>query len=745
MRRPPKPSVADPNLGFGGNKQQSLSSAAAHSFLWTGHIIHVDVETMVCSLAIDLGGASEWHDVPLPAPAGSGPRSWAGCIPEPGTKVLVEWKRYDDRNFQPYIVGFMTVGTFPARQYEPYSTCDPKEAAMALTIAPELQDDPRYRLDIIRLKVRKAYGGDFVASSSSGADFLLDRDSTLQNRAGNEFKLRDSDQTAVLQTVNEFVSSAAGFYRRGLVRRNAYNLLPDFFLSAQNRDFGMIGDKTVEAVLTEKTKTLENADGEWSEVLVDQISPSSPGFEKWKEFGFVDDAGYAQFPDQSDPFYPFVVMPDGRRQSYIVHGPHDLRWDQTDECYVEDRAEIFHTHDGVMAVTEEGDGVQVDHALKRVFIEDVKGTVVGNDPYTDPGRTLYKKILSMSLFKSLDDMSEPHVGFFAVDTTQSPSAADRIALARLFRISSPTDDANEFVFGVTKEGRAYLCIPASQDLKESLDFYAQGGVKAFLGTNVDRISLNMKTTGGVRLDIGTFKDDASEDQDAVSMDVTYRGKLIERFVGGQGRETIVGGTQYSSISNSKVDVVGGSAITQCGGTHALEAEGSRMNMGTGGFVMRSLGSYDITALDKASESYSKSRTTTNYQGHTKMTVSGVDSTVVTAGSMTAAVAAGTYSVTVGGGAMTMTSGGGAPQTPAANLSMTGGGNTTITGGGAVTSTAGGTNTMAGTVASLMAPMVKIGMSSVGNVVAGVPGPPGPHRDFITGQLIYGCPTTFVGP
>lgn len=738
------PPVADPNLP-GGTRQQSLQGREAHSFLWTGHIIHVDVETMVCSLAVDMGGAKEWHDVPIPAPGGTGPRSWAGCVPEPGTKVLIQWKRFDNRNFQPYIVGFLTAGTFPARQYEPFSTCDPSDAAEALEAVPELATDPRYRLDVIRLKARKAYGGDFIASSSGGSDFLLDRDTTLQNRAGNEFKLRDSDQTAVLQTVNEFVSSAAGFYRRGLIRRNAYNLLPDLLLSAAGREYGQIGSLPVEEVLASKTVTITNSEGEWSTVLVDQIDPTSPAFDVLSEFGFVDSTGKVTIPDQSDPVYPFVVMPDGRRQSYVVQGTHDVRWDQYDECYIEDRRELFHTSDGVMAVTEESDGIQVDNPLTRVFIEDVLGTVVGNDPYTDPGRTLYKRVLSMSMFNSVDDMDQPQAELFAVDTAQEPSQADSIALARLFRIKCPTDDAKQYTFGITKEGRVFLNVPCSRGDLQSIDLATMGGVKAFLGANSDRVSLNLKTVGGIKLDLGSFKDDSSDDQDSVSVDVTYHGKIKTSYAGLQGRETIISGTEYMSVGGSHVTNVGSGHVVVCGGTSALESEGARRNLGTGGYALRSLGSYDVTCLDKASESFARLRTITNYLGSVKMVVTGADATMVVSGVHSTTVATGAYAVTVGAGSLSLVSGG--------TISCVAGGAHTTVAGGAMTSSAGaahttiagGTNMMVGAIAMIKAPVVNLGMTVVGCAVTGMPGPPIPARDYITGIPLMGLPTILMGP
>ena len=213
-----------------GAKSMSAASHEAMSLLHVGHIVHVDTETMVCSVRLD-SMEGERHDVPIPAASGAGPRSWAGLMPEPNTKVILGFKKYDaaGRHHVPYIVEFLTPGTYMARDYEPFASVPPADAAAALAISPDLANDPHLNLGVIRLKSRKAYPGDYVASSSGGTDFILDRDAHLTNRSGNEFFLRDSDQTAVLQTRNEFVNNAAGYYRRGLIKRNAFNLLPDLF------------------------------------------------------------------------------------------------------------------------------------------------------------------------------------------------------------------------------------------------------------------------------------------------------------------------------------------------------------------------------------------------------------------------------------------------------------------------------------------------------------------------------------
>jgi hypothetical protein len=45
----------------------------------------------------------------------------------------------------------------------------------------------------------------------------------------------------------------------------------------------------------------------------------------------------------------------------------------------------------------------------------------------------------------------------------------------------------------------------------------------------------------------------------------------------------------------------------------------------------------------------------------------------------------------------------------------------------------------------MSPITKIGMTVVGCVVTGVPGPPTPAIDYLTGLPLLGMPTVLIGP
>lgn len=751
---------------IGGARQQSLDSSDAHNFLWAGRVIHVDTETMVCSVRLDTGNG-ERHDVPIPAFAGGGPRSWSGNILEPGSKVILAWKKYDQRAFVPYIIGVMTVGTFPAREFEPFSSVDPDDALSALSIMPDLADDPHFNLNVIRLKARKGYSGDFLASSSSGADVVLDRDFYATNRAGNEIRLRDSDQTYVLQTSNEFISNSAGYYRRGLIRRDAFNLLPDLIASG----FDRTGTQTFEDFLASNPfVTSEALDSKGNPVLDSDGNPAvsrsvigskgvpigSPAYNKLLEFGLITDAGIQNFPDDpDDPYYPYIVHPDGQRASYIVTGEHSASFSEAFDCYVEDRVEIRHTSDGTMAVTAEGDGIQIDPVgFPQSFIEDVRGTVVGNDPYTESGRSLYKRILTMRVFDSPDDAA-PSTGpkLEPIDTVVDQSSSDTKALARLFRIQSPSN-SNQYAFGITKEGRVFLHVPKStgttpEESGKSLDANILGAVKAILGMDQSRTSLDLSTQGGIKLNIGSFISENPDDSDAVSVDLTLAGKIRTNY-GTQGREAIIGGNDFKSMTGTNMNIIGGNSVHSVGGVYAIEANAITLNAGGGGMKAKYAGDFNQTTLGKTTELYAQIRLCTFALADTKIMVAGVDSQTVLVGGILRNVVAGSGiadTVAAGNFAQTCAAGNMLISVGTGNLAATvGAGNLALTcGGGNVTVTAGITGSfIAGAIATILAPLVKIGPTGVGFAVAGIPGPPSVALDYLSGLPLLGQPTVIVG-
>jgi hypothetical protein len=745
------PVSADPRYP-GGAKQGSLDGSGAYSQLMIATVLHVDTETMVCSIRVNAGGGIEKDDVPIPAFGGGGPRCWAGNMIERGSRVLIGWKKYSEYSFKPYIIQAVTVGVYPGREFEPFSSVDPKDAEEALRMQPDLADDPRLNIGVTRMKLRKVYSGDFLASSSSGSDIVLDSDVIVTNRAGNEFRLRDADQTAILQSNNVFESNAAGYYRRGLVKRNAFNFLPDLASSG----YDLTGDQSFDDFIDGKFIVSDDDPYEQNRYLVGQVPVDSPAYARLLEFGLINEEGIPVFKnDPDDLFYPFIVTDDGQRISYVTEGEHEIGFDSTEHAYTEDRRELRHVHDGIMAVTEEADGVQIDR-VAPAFIEDVIGTVVGNDPYSDAGRPFYKKILTMGVFDDPEDAS-PSTGpkFEAVDTVTSQTEADTKALCRLFHVRSP-NTSNQYAFGISKEGRVFLHVPKSvtgkspQEKGKSVDASFAGLVKTVIGKDDNTgYSLDCRTKGGVKLDIGTNQGPDSEVSEQVSVDLTLRGKIRTTYLGRGGRETILTGSDFRSTTGSSMDLIDGNCIRQVGGEEAVEAFSVSHNAGAGGYKFKCGGDAGYTVLGKTMETYAQLRQSTFALSDTKIMLAGVDSTTVFTGAISRTVIAGTIAdtITTGAYALNVATGNISMAVATGNIvASVGTGNLVLTaGGGNIALTAGIATVITSTATvAITSPATKTGVAAVGGTVAGAPGPGSPHIDYITGLPILGLPHHIIG-
>lgn len=723
----------DPNIAPHGAYDLSANNPESKKYLWSGRILHVDTETMCCSLALD-SSVGEFHDIPLPASAGGGPRSWAGVIPEPGTKVIVGWRKFGNRTHLPVIIEVLTSGVFPGREFEPFMSLSPEEAAEALQSFPDLDDDPRFNWSPVRLKLRKAYPGEFLASSSGGADIYLSRDVNLSNRAGNELILRDSDQSVIIQAINEFTSNAAGTYRRGIIKRNAFTFYQDLFPLTNDEYLNADTQNAYEKNL---------------------IPKDSPAFPILRNAGLIDENGKRTIPYADAQEYPYIVTGDGQRINYVVTGESNNSFADFSWAYIEDRKELRHYSNGIMAVTEEGDGFNIDFPTNEIYIEDVHGTVVGNDFSTEAGRPLYKKVLKMKVF---NDPSQGEVNFAPVfeglDQIQDYGDYDSLSLARLYRIQSPSG-SNQYAFGINKQGRVFLHIPASQSSSpdengKSLDANIVGLVKAIIGKDPNtELSADIIMNGGLNAEIGRGPKGSS-------ITLTLHGPIKKNIIGDDNledtptEETNYGGSISKSVSGQSFEYVRGAAVRVSGAQDATEADSIVHNAGAGGYKQLVAGDHGVTVLGKSMEMYALPKLTNFALGSVKLSLAGVDSSTMLAGGMLRTVGAGVGiadSVVAGNIFSSVATGNMLMNVGAGNLGVTcGSGNLALTaaaGPAAITSSLTATIT-AGTSTFITSPFTKIGTVSVGGAVAGIPGPPSPHFDYITGLPIMGIPTVVIG-
>lgn len=737
----------DPNRYPGGYAEQGTDNSENRKFLWVGVIIYVDYETMVCSIRFETGNSVE-HDVPIPAMGGAGPRSWSGSMPERGSKVICSWRKFGDRFEKPHIVAYLSAGTYAARNYEPFSTIDPDEAAAALEQDPELQYDPTTFWNIVRLKSRKIYPGEFVASSVNGSDLILDRDVTLQNRSLNEFRLRDADQTAVLSALNEYTSNAAGTYQRGIIKRNAFVFTQEAYFD--DSVYGLTGPTAMDPPYTISDKA------EFDLI----IQKASPSYDVLRSLGLIDEAGRKTFTEEFtdngvSKEYPYIVYADGSRTSVVTADKNMFSFDKATYAYVEDRKEIRHVSGGVLPVSEDVDGFTIDNE-KELYIEDVHGTVVGND-FSPTEQKNYKKILSLKTFsnKDIGELSpSPNLVPINMMDPVASGTADDLALARLYRLKSPTT-GNEYAFGISKQGKVSLHIPAvvngPEDEKgSSLDANILGLVKAIIGKDPQTgLSADIRLKGGLNLEVGSLP---SGD----SATLTLSGPIRTKYV--NSNSTTPGPTSYTEVSGDATLVASGAIVSKSNSNHIVQSGGTATTQGgaislaagSSGLKVKTDGDYTMTVLGASTRTFTKEMSTTFTAGQKKLVVAGVDDTTVTAGSISRTVVAGSITDAAGPLAVKTSMDGKSGSfsvTAATSFSATVGlGSLSLTASGGPASITGNASVTISSpaVISVTAPLINLGSAPTGFLaVGGIPNPGGPHLDYLTGIPIMGNPTIQV--
>jgi hypothetical protein len=412
-----------------------------------------------------------------------------------------------------------------------------------------------------------------------------------------------------------------------------------------------------------------------------------------------------------------------------------------------------------MAVTEEGDGFQVDPPFPA-YVEDVKGTVVGNDFHSDAGRPLYRRVLGMKLFTSPNQkIPSDFPTLEAVDTVTKLGIMDAVGLARLFRINCPQQgSSNQFAFGITKEGKVMCHIPKTQygepdEKGKSLELNLQGLFKAIIGAdeNSGNLSLDMRTVGGINLDVGRFNGGPYAGSSVV---LNLHGG-VKRIHNGDPDTGVADDVTYNGSGSeigtgSKLVSWGGNIINNAGGENAQSGQKITINAGAGGLINTVAGDLGNSVLGKTQEQYAQIVTTTYALGKVRTTVSGVDSLTMLAGAITRTLVAGVGiadTVTAGNLIQTVATGNNLINVGTGNLAATvGAGSLSLTCGAGPVSvvSALAAAITSGVLISLTTPITKIGATVQGFAVAGIPGPGGPHLDYLTGIPILGVPTVTIG-
>lgn len=693
-----------------------------------GMITRVDELHMKCDVKI-LTGAEERFEIDL-TQAMAGPRSFLGGIPEVSSLVLVAYRRVHKQIYDAVIIGYIPTGNLLGLRFDPLSPYDPGEVAPS-----DAADAIKLFGRTVRYKRIRGRPGDIMGMSADGAEMHLSTDVKFCNRAGDLFELRDVDRTLVSQAIHRVESDSASYLFSGAARRGSMNLPVDIFQK----------DKDGKATRTVKTQ---------DQRYFGRDELGNAGIPPNNTFANAS-TGVVLDRINLDEEFPPLTYSNGR-QAFYASGNNATNFEDalnggSGRAFTERRLEMRHDTDLQQEVLEEVDGFTIDRP--RAYIEQVFGTVIGNDPFSTLGQRQYARVLKPVLFEDFDQTAAPS-GFRMTEAARPPSVAVDEALtmaaAYLFSISPPqAASKNKFAVAVSKQGKLFANIPGSKSENQptnniSAEVNMEGALKMRLGAaNPDRISLHLTCDGGVYLDIGS-------NSDGEVITTNFRGAVKNTYKGGNSVDDVahsvdIQGNAEKVVAGNDSQVVNGAYIKKVDGGYSIQA--SRINENALNGYTGNFGEWNILTSGKAQFQIAQLVTETIALGGKISTIlAGALVQTLVGGAMTYNVLAGAtafnspagaFSVTVGTGAFAVTVGTGAIglTTGAGAISLTtGAGAVAITGTLAVAITA-------GTAISLISPQVLLGgPPAVLGVARGIPmHPPGsPSLDWITGIPLQGC-------
>jgi|SaaInlStandDraft_4_1057021.scaffolds.fasta_scaffold00948_4 hypothetical protein len=474
--------------------------------LGIAEVASIDYEEFYVTLRTITGTSDTFERVPVPMTfPGAGARHFLGAMPEVGDLAVVDWiaesTSRSEMTKTPVIVGWAVPGVWPGRDW--LTTSDFEIDEYDMDAPKERQASPALRR--IRHKLRHIQPGMIVGSSAQGADMVLDEGVLFSNRRGNEFRLRDQDQAAITRALQKFDVLAGARVYAGMVQRDATFLAPDMVSDGRIWDGPLqaIGNMPVaewdlpndlmnkEGFLTParpmQRSALSAEDGYLGRTGI-QYEGSIDPYQFLQLGGIVDETGYV-VGDRfvSDAIYggKSLFRVASQRQDNAVLDPDA-------PTLTEYRIEVTHTSDGRLPVSEQTDGFDSERLPQQPgevpgpnpnapFMEFVMGSVVGNDPYSQMGRSMYGLPIKAVVF----DGPNANPRLEAANVTVAGSGVSPTPLgeqaASLFRINPPLPDGAPQTFvSYNKKGQLKAAIGGPVN-ENSAEVYMQGGLKLGIG------------------------------------------------------------------------------------------------------------------------------------------------------------------------------------------------------------------------------------------------------------------------
>jgi hypothetical protein len=487
--------------------------------LGTAKVQMINWEELRCTIKVLDGEFEEpiYDGVELLFPS-IGSRHFLGAIPEVGDMCVVGWFATDTKGAagskRPAILAWLPKAYYLGQEWIPTQSFNEDEGLLNTPKDRKHLDGVSNR---IRHKMRHYEPGNIGASSSQGSDLVLDEGVLLSNRRANEIRLRDQDQALVVRSLQQFHAMSGARIYGGMVQRDA-RIIPYDLISDGRLWDGPTQVKEDGSPISEDELPFDSLRGTYQ---------PHPLFRKTTLDGksaFEQDVN-TTLTQAIDPYrlmYKANLIDENLKSTSEIDfnsygGKAILRYDVDgqktfNQAATEYRIELNHTTDGLLPVTEQTDGMDIDRipenrgaSDKSPYIEWVLGTVVGNDAFTEGGKNLYGKPLYANDLGIIDDAT-------GLDIENH--------LATLFRIKPIIGDDSPSYVGFTKGGAFRGYIGAREDTGARLKIEGGLGLEVLGNTNILYGTTGFNLNGDGALDIrsnrnsiymyagGTFKGDA---------------------------------------------------------------------------------------------------------------------------------------------------------------------------------------------------------------------------------------------
>jgi hypothetical protein len=506
--------------------------------LATGVVTFIDYETLRVSIRTVTG--EEFTKLPFALTfPGAGARRFFGAMPEIGDMCIIGFMATSGVQKIPVILGYYVGGTAAGHDWwptQPFGTDEFPFTNKARELFAGIVDRQRHKLRHMR-------PGEVVASSSQGSDLVLNEGVLLTNRRGNEIRLRDQDQAFLVRAVVEFHALAGARVYAGTVQRDA-RLLPSSVVSdGMVYDTGRLLDaegrpipvtaSTTRNIATQSPSGTYMPNPVFSAGIGMGTSDPSAVLRNGliiDESGFVDRTPAVAKATYGGKQLFRVAMASG------LPGVANSAVDSDLPTLAEYRVEVAHTTDGTLPVTEQTDGFDADRlpqtdprqaalpattrSPNAAFVEQVLGTVVGNDPYSVRGVAQYGLPLRPVVFDGAE--ANPSMAS-AIGTPIGDHAATMLRVTPPYPLD-PT--LQQTWWSVTKDGRVRATV-AGPVGANSAEVAFQNGVRMSMGVSAGSRSLDIDAGGLVRL-----HSQRGDDTSNVGVEVSSDAGAVRIFAGG---------------------------------------------------------------------------------------------------------------------------------------------------------------------------------------------------------------------